>query len=56
MFSLPPHTTHLMQHLDKGTLGYLKLIGDRNAGCTTVLIWVELSQDISSPNCLGGHK
>ena len=56
MFSLPPHLTHLTQPLDKCTLSHLRVIGERNAGCTTVLLWVALSQDISSPNCLGGHK
>ena len=48
MFSLPPHLTHLTQPLDKGTLGHLRFIGERNAGCTTALILVALSQDISS--------
>ena len=51
-----PHTTHLTQHLDNGTLGHLRLIGERSAGCMTALILVALSQDISFPNCLGEHK
>ena len=55
IFCLPPHTTHLTQSLDKGALCRWKLIGERNAGHTPLLIQVALSQGINCPNFLERH-